>query len=242
MTRPTLVLVPGLLCDAAVWEQQRAALAARATLVIADHGSLDSLAAMAQRVLDATPGRLAIAGHSMGGRVAFEVLRQAPERLSGIALLDTACRPLAPGAVGEQERHGRLALLATARRDGMRAMAREWVRGMVHPRRLDDAPLIEAILQMFERKTPDIFAAQIHALLSRPDARQLLGAIHCPTLVLCGAQDSWALPQGHREMAAAIPGSTLTLIEDCGHMAPMEQPAPVGAALVDWLARLDEPA
>ena len=239
MSRPTLVLVPGLLCDAAVWEPQRAALAGRAELVVADHGSLDSLAAMATRVLDAAPGRIAIAGHSLGGRFAFEVLRQAPARVAGLALLDTACHPLAPGAAGEQERHGRLALLALARRAGMRAMAREWVQGMVHPLRLGDRPLIDAILAMFERKTPDIFAAQIHALLGRPDASGLLGAIQCPTLVLCGAQDAWALPQGHRDMAAAIGGSTLSEVPGCGHMAPMEKPAEVGAALGAWLDRLD---
>ena len=238
MSRPTLVLVPGLLCDAAVWEPQRAALAGRAELVVADHGSLDSLAAMATRVLDAAPGRFAIAGHSMGGRVAFEVLRQAPARVAGLALLDTACHPLAPGAAGEQERHGRLALLALARRAGMRAMAREWVQGMVHPLRLGDRPLIDAILDMLGRKTPDIFAAQIHALLGRPDASGLLGAIQCPTLVLCGAQDAWALPQGHRDMAAAIGGSTLSEVPGCGHMAPMEKPAEVAAALGAWLDRL----
>lgn len=238
MTRPTLLLVPGLLCDAAVWAELRPAFAAKADILVADHGALDSLAAMAERVLEAAPPRFAIAGHSMGGRVAFEVLRLAPERVAGLALLDTACHPLARGAVGEQERHGRLALLATARREGMRAMAREWVQGMVHPARLGDAQLIDAILDMLERKTPDIFAAQIHALLSRPDACGLLEDIHCPTLVLCGAQDSWSLPQGHRDMAAAIRGSTLCMIDDCGHMAPMEKPAEVNAALAAWLARL----
>ncbi|MFO1401736.1 MAG: alpha/beta fold hydrolase [Steroidobacteraceae bacterium] len=237
MSRPTLVLVPGLLCDAAVWEAQRAALAPRADIVVADHGTLDTLAAMATRVLDTVPGGFAIAGHSMGDRVALEVLRQAPQRVAGLALLDTACRPLAGGAAGEQERHGRLALLALARRDGMRAMAREWLQGMVHPLRLHDAALLEAILAMFERKDPDIFAAQIHALLGRPDACGLLEAIACPTLVLCGAQDAWALPQGHREMAAAIRGSTLGEIPGCGHMAPMEKPDAVSAALGAWLDR-----
>lgn len=238
MSRAVLVLVPGLLCDAAVWERQRAALAADADIRVADHGTLDSLASMAARVLDSVPGRFAVAGHSMGGRVAFEIQRQAPERVAGLALLDTACAALAPGAAGEQERHARLALLALARRDGMRAMAREWVRGMVHPQRLEDAALIDPILDMFERKTPDIFAAQIHALLARPDARGLLGAIRCPTLVLCGAQDAWALPQGHRDMAAAIADSTFAEIPGCGHMAPMEKPAEVNVALAAWLERI----
>jgi pimeloyl-ACP methyl ester carboxylesterase len=236
MSRTVLVLVPGLLCDAAVWEGQCAVLAADADIRVADHGTLDSLALMAARVLDSVPGRFAIAGHSMGGRVAFEVQRQAPERLTGLALLDTACAALAPGAAGEQERHARLAALA--RRDGMRAMAREWVRGMVHPQRLEDAALIGPILDMFERKTPDIFAAQIHALLARPEARGLLGAIRCPTLVLCGAQDAWALPQGHRDMAAAIADSIFVEVPGCGHMAPLEKPAEVNAALAAWLERI----
>ena len=238
MSRPTLVLVPGLLCDAAVWEPQRAALAAQADIIVADHGTLDSLPAMAGRVLATAAGRFAIAGHSMGGRVALEVVRQAPERVAGLALLDTAYQPLAAGAAGEQERHGRLTLLATARRDGMRAMARQWVQGMVHPARLGDTALIDAILDMFARKTPDVFAAQIHALLSRPDAGPVLGTIRCPTLVLCGAEDSWSVPERHREMARAIAGSTLRIIENCGHMAPMEKPEAVTAALDNWLGAL----
>lgn len=237
MTQPTLVLVPGLLSDAAVWAAQRAALAASATILIADHGELDSLPAMATRILETVPGRFAIAGHSMGGRVVFEVLRQAPERVTHVALLDTGFQPRAAGAAGEQERHRRLASLASARHEGMEAMTRAWVRDMVHPSRLDDATLIDAIVRMFGRKTPDIYAAQIHAMLSRPDASEVLATIRCPALLLCGAEDSPSGPELHRTMADAIAGSHLEIIERCGHMAPLEQPEAVSAALAMWLQR-----
>jgi pimeloyl-ACP methyl ester carboxylesterase len=227
-----LVLLPGLLCDGAVWQAQIEALG---TGHVADYGERDSLAAMAEHVLATAPaGPLSVAGHSMGGRVAFEMLRQAPERIERLALLDTSYHPLAEGEAGDNERAGRLALLATARRDGMRVMAREWALGMVHPSR-HDTPLFEAVLDMFERKTPDIFAAQINALLNRPDCTDLLGTIRCPTLLLCGREDAWSPPSRHEHMHRAIPGSRLFVVEQCGHMSTMEQPEAVSQALADWL-------
>lgn len=114
-------------------------------------------------------------------------------------------------------------------------MAREWVRPMVHPTRLDDAPLIDAILDMFERRTPDDFAAQIEALLARPDATGVLASIGCPTLVLCGREDAWSTPAQHEEIAARIPGAQLVVIAHCGHMAPMERPREVANAMLAWL-------
>ena len=116
-------------------------------------------------------------------------------------------------------------------------MAREWVRPMVHPDRLDDARLIDAILDMFERRAPAEFAVQIEALLARPDATALLRSIACPTLVLCGRDDGWSTLRQHEEMAALIPGATLAVIDRCGHMAPMESPRDVGTALAGWLAK-----
>src|SRR4051812_47176891 len=163
----TLFLVPGLLCDATVWLHQRAALAGVADVRVLDHGTRDSLAAMARAILDSAPPRFAIAGHSMGGRVALEVYRAAPKRVSGIGLLDTGYSALAPGMAGEREVEGRLALVEMARRDGMRAMAREWVKGMVHARRVNEAALVDPILDMFESKTPEIYAAQTRALIHR---------------------------------------------------------------------------
>ena len=231
----TLVLLPGLLCDQAVWQAQMDALSPHADCHVADYGSLDSLAAMARHALaTAPPGPLSVAGHSMGGRVAFEMWRQAPERIERLALLDTSYHPLAEGEAGETEKAGRMALLATARRDGMRAMAREWAPGMLHPSR-HGTPLFEAVLDMLERKTPDIFAAQINALLKRPDCNDLLATIRCPTLLLCGREDTWSAPARHEHMQRAIADSRLVIVEHCGHMSTMERPEAVNQALLEWL-------
>jgi pimeloyl-ACP methyl ester carboxylesterase len=231
-----LLLLPGLLCDGALWSPILPYVERRAECRVAGYTSATSLPAMAERVLADAPSTFALAGHSMGGRVALEVLRQAPTRVSKLALLDTGFRPRAEGPAGEDERARRLALLVLARTRGMRAMAREWVRPMVHPDRLDDTPLIDSVLDMFERRTADEFAGQIEALLARPDATTLLRSIACPTLVLCGRDDGWSKLEQHEEMAALIPGATLIVIDRCGHMAPMEQPAEVGPALARWLA------
>lgn len=231
----TLVLVPGLLCDEFVWFEQRRALSAHMQVWVADHGSLDSLTTMAAAILrDAPAEQFALAGHSMGGRVALEVFRLAPHRVQRLALLDTGWRPRQPGASGEEERASRLALLETAFQHGMRTMGRQWASGMVHPSRLD-TPIFEAIVAMIERKTPQIFAAQIHALLTRPDASAQLHALECPVLVLCGRQDGWSSLSQHLQMAQLIRGAHLRIIEECGHMSTLEQPAAVTAALAQWL-------
>ena len=106
---------------------------------------------------------------------------------------------------------------------------------MVHPKRLNDASLIESILDMIARKTPQIFAAQIKALLERPDAIPLLPRIPCPTMVLCGREDAWSPVSQHEEIAALIPKSNLVVIEDCGHMSTMERPEAISSAMMRWL-------
>jgi pimeloyl-ACP methyl ester carboxylesterase len=231
-----VVLLPGLVCDAAVWAHARASLEAHAPVSIPDYGLLDSLGAMAEQVLRDSPPRFALAGHSMGGRVALEVLRRAPQRVSALALLDTGVAPLPAGEAGEREAAGRHELLAIAREHGMAAMAQRWVQGMVWSPRLADRALVQGVIDMFARRGADMFAAQIRALLARPDASGLLAGIRCPTLVLCGEQDSWAPAQRHREMAAKIPGATLVLVPECGHMCTMERPERVTRALLDWHA------
>jgi pimeloyl-ACP methyl ester carboxylesterase len=129
-----------------------------------------------------------------------------------------------------------MALLTLAREQGMRAMGREWMQAMVHPDRLHDGALVEAILAMIERQSPDTFAAQIDALLARPDVTDVLRALRMRTLVACGRQDAWSPIAQHEEIAALVPGSRLVAFDDCGHMAPMEQPDAVAAALTAWLA------
>ncbi len=230
-----LVLVPGLLCDEAVWSHQSDALADIADIRIATNGPRDSLVAMAEAIIAQAPPHFAVAGHSMGGRVALEVVRRVPERVTALALLDTGYQPLAPGEAGEREVAGRHALVEKARRHGMRAMGWEWLQGMVYPSRLCDAVLVNAILDMIGRRNPDLYAAQTRALISRPDATPVLAKIRCPTLVLCGQEDIWSPPQRHETLSDLIRGSSLTVVPYCGHMSTMEQPAAVSQALRKWL-------
>ncbi|MCX7035402.1 MAG: alpha/beta fold hydrolase [Proteobacteria bacterium] len=235
MNKQTLILVPGLLCDGAVWEAQIAALADKWDLQVPNHGTADTLGAMAEAILASAPPRFALAGHSMGGRVALEVWARAPQRVTRLALLDTGYEGLAGGEAGERERAGRLRLLEVAQREGMRPMALAWARGMVHPDRLADAALMESIHAMLERSNPLVFAAQINALLNRPDRTALLPTINVPTLVLCGREDSWSTLERHQAMAAQIAGSVLVDVPDCGHMCTMEQPEALSQALRAWL-------
>ena len=232
---PHIVFVPGLMCDRAVWTEQINALSSVAQCQVANHDLLDSLPAMATQVLSQAPAQFMLVGHSMGGRVALEVMRQAPARVTHLVLMDTGYTPLATGAAGKHEIAGRYRLLDIARSQGMRAMGMDWVQGMVHPDRLTDVQLIEAIVSMIARHTPDQFAAQIHALINRPDATEVLRAIRCPTLMLCGRQDAWSPLARHEDMAALVPGSMVKAIEDAGHMSTMEQPAAVTQVLREWM-------
>jgi pimeloyl-ACP methyl ester carboxylesterase len=231
-----LLLLPGLLCDECVWEAQVAALSPRVNCIVASHGMARSISEMARHALALLPGhqRFAVAGHSMGGRCALEIMRLAPERVQGLALLDTGYQARPAGAQGEAELAGRMKLLALARAEGMRAMGRQWAAGMVHSAHAGTSSF-ERILAMIERFTPAQFEAQIQALLSRPDAGDVLKDINVPTLLLCGREDAWSPLARHQDMQRLVRGSELRVIEACGHMSPMEQPEAVTQALSDWL-------
>jgi pimeloyl-ACP methyl ester carboxylesterase len=235
MAKIPLVLLPGLMCDHTVWEPQIAALADLADCTVLDWDALDSLVDMADLVLRTAPERFAMAGHSMGGRVAFEVYRKAGERVTHIALFNTNYVPLPRGEAGDNEARGRYEMLALAREKGMRVMSKKWLEGMIPSYRQQDSALVENIVQMFERKSPDLFEKQMRALLNRPDASAVLAQIRCPALVLTGTDDAWSPPQRHEEMAAAIPGSRLVLVEKCGHMSTLERPEEVSRAMREWL-------
>lgn len=234
-SREALVLLPGFLCDRTVWQQQIDSLSEIAESTCADYGMLDSLPAMAESVLRTAPPQFSVAGHSMGGRVALEVFRLAPERVRRIAIFNSGVVPRAAGAAGAAEEFGRRRLLAVSRSAGMRAMALDWVKGMVAPARLADTALVESIVRMFERKTPELFEAQMNALLKRPDATPMLSRIRCPSLFLSGREDGWSTPATHQKMASAVPGSRLVVVPDCGHMSTLEQPSAVSDAMRDWL-------
>jgi pimeloyl-ACP methyl ester carboxylesterase len=233
-----LVLLPGLACDGEVWKDPVAHFTDIATVHIPDYGASDSIADMASLVLEHAPERFALAGHSMGGRIALQVIRRAPQRVLGLALLDTGYEARLPGEAGERERARREIYANLARSQGMRAMAREWLNEIVHPCRLSDAPLVDSIIEMAARKRAEVFAAQIHALLSRPDATSVLPTIRCPTLVLCGREDGLSASERQRQMAAMIPESKFVVIEKCGHMAPMEHPEETTSAMLEWFEKV----
>ena len=235
--QPVLLLVPGLMCDATSWGAVPSGLPEFDCRVI-DHGQADSLVQMAEQLLAVAPARFALAGHSMGGRVALEVMRLAPERVTHLGLFDTGHLSKPAGAAGDEEVRKRMALLAIAREQGVRAMAAEWARGMVAPQRLSDAALIEAILAMFERKSADIFERQLRALIQRPDATAVLQAVRVPALVLCGELDAWSPPAQHQTMADCIPARpAIVAVPGGGHMVMQEQPEPVLQAIRHWLSQ-----
>ena len=230
MTHTPLILVPGLMCDDTSWGPVLPALSARMPCQVVSHGNADSLVAMAQQILDHAPAQFNLAGHSMGGRVALEVLRLAPERVLRLGLLGTGFRAKEAGAAGEEEVKKRQVLLDIARDQGIRHMALTWVQNMVAPSRLSDAALIEDIAQMFERKSEDVFKRQIKALLERPDASDVLAQVHVPTLVMAGEFDAWASPQQHQQIADLVPARpTVEVVVGAGHMMMMEKPEAVTA-------------
>jgi pimeloyl-ACP methyl ester carboxylesterase len=234
--KPTLMLLPGLMCDYTVWDHQVAALSEAWHCIVVDYQDDDNLVTMSRRVLDHAPETFAMAGHSMGGRVALEVMRLAPEKVQRLALLDTGYTALAPGEAGEKEVAGRMRRVKAATEKGVAAMARDWVTGMVHPDRLNDSVLIDAIVTMFERKSPAIFEAQIKALIDRLDATEVLATIDCPTTFFVGRQDSWSTPELHQEMSDQVRHSRLEIIENAGHMSMVEQPEAMTRVFWQWLS------
>lgn len=227
---PPVLLLCGLLCDASIWEHQRAALAELTDVQVLDFRDLTTLPEMAADVLERAPPRFALVGHSMGARVALEVLRLAPERVQRLALLDTGVHPRSDGEQAQRE-----ALVALAHTQGMRALANQWLPPMLHPDRRADPALLAPLTAMVERYTPQHFAGQVNALLQRPDATPLLATIRCPTLLGVGRQDAWSPVARHQDMARQIPGAQLVVFEHSGHMAPVEAPEAVSAALRTWL-------
>ncbi|EIZ78884.1 hydrolase, alpha [Novosphingobium sp. Rr 2-17] len=224
-----LILVPGLSCDAALWRAQVDGLADVAAITIADTLQDDSIAAMATRLLDAAPERFAIAGLSMGGYVAMEVCRRAPERVTRLALLDTNAR--ADNA--EQVALRRFAI-RTARERGYETVIRGSVGQLVHPQA--DPAVVEAVVTMALRVGLDTYEAQQTAIIGRIDSLPALADVTMPALVLVGAEDLLTPPYYAEEMAEAIPGATLVKVPRCGHMATMEQPEAVNHALRGWLS------
>jgi pimeloyl-ACP methyl ester carboxylesterase len=235
----TVMLLCGLLCDDAVWEAQARALRRDVDVRVIKFVEQDSMQAMAEHVLRHAPERFALAGHSMGGRVALEVMRRVGPRVERLALLDTGFEPAAAEEAGR-----RAVLVNRALEEGIDAIAADWGIPMLAPRHRKEPGLVLPVLEMVGRMSGAIYHAQTRALLGRPDASDVLRALDCPTLILCGEDDGWSPPERHRRMAELAPHAVLRLIPDCGHMSMMEQPAAVLDALREWLAmpaRLSHP-
>ena len=237
MSQAPLLLVPGLMCDHASWAPMLPYLNPHIAHTTIDHGDADSLVAMAERILENAPAVFDLAGHSMGGRVALEVMRLAPRRVRRLALLGTGYRAKESGEAGAEELRKRQVLLDIARTQSVRAMAIEWVKPMVAPSRLSDTVFVEQIITMICRKSEDIFKRQIKALIERPDASDVLSQVQIPTLVMAGAFDSWATPAQHQEIANHIPAKPeVAVVAPSGHMMMMEEPQLVAQQLNQWLA------
>ena len=226
-----LVLLPGLLCDERLFGPQLPALAAETDVTVADVTRDGTIAAMAERVLAAAPARFALAGLSMGGYVAFEILRRAPERVAKLALLDTQAR-----ADTEEARSRRRGLMQLAEKGEFKGVSPRLMPFFIHRDRLGDTALTGTVQAMAESVGRDGFLRQQAAIMARPDSRPDLPAIACPTLVLAGREDAVTPPERQHEMARAIPDATLVLLPRCGHMAPLERPDSVTRQLLLWLS------
>jgi len=228
-----LLLLSGLLCDETIWADIPERLRDSADAHVISFRGFSSIPAMAEHVLATAPERFALAGHSMGGRVALEVVRVAPSRVSGLALLNSGVHTVRDG---EPQSRGRL--LRLAYEHGMSALATEWLPPMMGGGAARAVELMPRLMAMVERSTPDSYAGQINALLNRPDALPVLPTIAVPTLLLSGSEDTWSPISQHETMRRRIPHATLFEIHGAGHMAPIERPEAVAVALREWLAKI----
>ncbi len=229
--RTHAIFVPGLLCTPALFAPQIAALKGKARITVADHTQDASMEAIARRVLKQTPEKFALLGLSMGGYIALEIVRQAPERVTRLALLDSNARADRPEQTVDRHR-----LIELAKKEGTRKVQQVLLPRLIHSTRLDDAALVETVLKMGEDTPVDAFERQQHAIIGRPDMRPRLTSIRCSTLIIVGAEDQMTPVKVAEEMHAGIAGSRLEVIPDCGHLSTLERPDAVSGLLEAWLA------
>jgi len=229
--KPALIFLPGLLCDAALWQPQIDRFGPQFEILVADLTRDDSLRGMAGRLLASAPPRFALAGLSMGGYVAQEILREAPHRVSRVALLDTSARP-----DSAEQTARRRALIKLAQTGKFKGVTPRLLPLLIHPARLADPALTGTVMAMAERVGQAAFLRQQNAILNRPDGRPDLPGIGCPALIMCGVQDVLTPPALSRELADAIPDARLLELDECGHLSSLEQPDLVNQAFEDWLA------
>lgn len=227
----TLILLPGLLCDDALWAHQATFLDEVVDVRVADLTREDNIPDMARHVLARAPEKFALAGLSMGGYVAQEIMRQDPHRVSALALLDTNARADLP-----EQSERRRALMAEAEHGKFKGIGPKLLPNLVHPDFAKDEDIAAIVLGMAERVGKDAFLRQQNAIMGRVDGRADLAHVECPTLVLCGEDDAMTPVKVHEEMLDIIgDNADLVVVPHCGHLSPIEQPEAVSAALFDWL-------
>jgi pimeloyl-ACP methyl ester carboxylesterase len=225
-----IVLVPGLLTSPRLYAEQLPALWRLGPVTIVGNTRDDTIVAIAGRILATAPPRFALAGLSMGGYIAFEIARQAPDRVARLALLDTSARPDTP-----EQTQRRSTQITLARSGRFGEIADLQFPLLIHRSRHDDAAVRGLVRLMAEETGPEAFICQQRAIMGRPDSRPQLAAIGCPTLVLVGDGDELTPPELSAEIASGIPGARLVVVADSGHLTTLDQPHQVTQALVEWL-------
>jgi pimeloyl-ACP methyl ester carboxylesterase len=225
-----LVLVPGLLCSARLYASQITALWPQGQVTMADHRRDDSMESIAARILKNAPPHFALAGLSMGGYIAFAMMRLAPERIAKLALLDTSARPDLP-----EQKAGREKFIAMAQAGKLNDVVETLTPKFLHRDHAKDEGLKKIVRDMAHDTGADAFVRQQKAIMNRHDSRPLLSEIGCPTLVLVGEGDELTPPELAREIAADILGSRLVVVPSCGHLSTIEKPEAVNAAMTEWL-------
>lgn len=229
-SKPCVFLLPGLMCDEAIWQQQAQALAPYADIRIPVFRGYYSLQAMAEFVLQQAPEKFSLAGHSMGGRVAWEVMALAGKRIERLAVLDSGMHGVKPG-----EGDKRAVLLKAANEQGLQAVADAWILPMLHPARHTDQKLIAEITAMIMRNSVKDFAGQVQALLGRDERSSLLSTIKQKVWLVVGDEDGWSPVSQHQQMQSLLQRSELRTVAQAGHMSTMEQPEAVSKILLEWL-------
>jgi len=225
-----ILLVPGLVSSSRIYGPVVPDLWRFGPVTVANHIRDGHMALIARRILAEAPPRFALAGHSMGGYIAFEIMRQAPERVARLALLNTQARPDTPEATAR-----RRGMMARAKGGEYRAVLDELFSGFVHPSRREDASLRQLVHDMGGDVGVEGFVRQQEAIISRPDSRPILAAIRCPTLVLSGDEDNTIPNALSVEMANNLHNAKLVILPNCGHLPQVEQSEATADALAEWL-------
>ena len=230
-----LAMIPGTLCDSSLFKHQIKHLSKLSHCSVVDTASSDKLEQVARNIIDQFKESFSIIGLSYGGIIAFEILRQAPEKVNKLILLNTTHKP---PAVKTQEKMNRF--LTMAKNGSFKSITADHLKdAMIHPGHAKQSELRKLVMKMATNVGPESFENQVKAQLDRPDSTLLLKEIKCPTLLIAGKEDNVCPPELHEEMCQLIPNATLKILENCGHLSTIEQPDEVNQIIKDWWVKQD---